>query len=98
MLFEVALGNKVKVIVMIGPVEDFKDKDMTALQSNLDLLKDAGISVVLKSNIHQKFAIMDQTIVWYGSINRLSFGNVEESVMRLESSNIANELLKSMDK
>jgi phosphatidylserine/phosphatidylglycerophosphate/cardiolipin synthase-like enzyme len=97
-LFEVALGNKVKVIVMIGPVEDFKDKDMTALQSNLDLLKDAGISVVLKSNIHQKFAIMDQTIVWYGSINRLSFGNVEESVMRLESSNIANELLKSMDK
>ena len=95
---EVALNNKVKVIVVTRPVEDFKDKDITTLRSSLDLLKDAGISIVFRSNIHQKFAIMDQRIVWYGSINLLSFGSAEESIMRLESPNIANELLKSIDK
>ena len=52
--------------------------------------------VVLKSNIHQKFAIMDQKVVWYGSINYLSYGNAEESVMRIESAHIASALLESI--
>ena len=95
---EIALGKQVKVIVVTRPVEDFKDKDLTALQTNLNLLKEAGVSIVLKSNIHQKFAIMDQRIVWYGSINLLSFGSADESIMRLESSNIAHELLKIIEK
>lgn len=43
--------------------------------------------------IHQKFTIVDQHIVWYGSINFLSFGSSEETIMRLESHEIANELL-----
>jgi len=57
-----------------------------------------GISIVFKSNIHQKFAVIDQKIVWYGSINLLSFGSAEESIMRLENLNIANELIKSVEK
>ncbi|KJR46711.1 hypothetical protein UF75_2894 [Desulfosporosinus sp. I2] len=40
----------------------------------------------------------NQRIVWYGSINLLSFGSAEESIMRLDSPNIANELIMSMDK
>jgi hypothetical protein len=41
---------------------------------------------------------MDQKIVWYGSINLLSFGSAEESIMRLESPNIANELMKTIER
>ena len=47
--------------------------------------------------IHQKFAIIDKKITWYGSINLLSFGYSEESIMRLESSSIAQELIGSID-
>jgi phosphatidylserine/phosphatidylglycerophosphate/cardiolipin synthase-like enzyme len=54
--------------------------------------------VAFKSNIHQKFAIMDQKVVWYGSINLLSYGSAQESIMRIESSNIANELMKSIER
>jgi len=32
-----------------------------------------------------------------GNINLLSFGSTEESIMRLENSNIANELIKDID-
>lgn len=64
----------------------------------LDFLRSSGVAVVFKSNIHQKFAVMDEKIVWYGSINLLSFGSAEESIMRLESSNIANELIRSITK
>jgi superfamily II DNA or RNA helicase len=92
-----ALDKKIRIIVVTRPPEDFKAEDRTALQNNLDLLKSKGISLVFKSNIHQKFAIMDQRMVWYGSINLLSYGSAQESIMRIESSNIANELIKSIE-
>lgn len=95
---EIAIGNKVRVIVVTRPVEQFTNKDMSALQLALDLLKDAGASLVFKANIHQKFAVIDEKVVWYGSINLLSFGTAEESIMRLESSNIGNELIRSIIK
>lgn len=90
-------GNNVKVIIMTRPREDFEEKDRSILQHTLDALKNEGVNILFKSNIHQKFAVLDERIVWYGSINLLSFGNAEESIMRLESSNIANELMKSID-
>jgi phosphatidylserine/phosphatidylglycerophosphate/cardiolipin synthase-like enzyme len=85
-------------MVVTSPVDDFNGMDITVLQSCLELLKNAGVRVVFRPNIHQKFAVIDQRIVWYGSINLLSFGSAEESIMRLESPNIANELIKIMEK
>ena len=93
-----AVSKQVKVIVITRPAEDFKEKDKTSLEITLNMLKNEGIYMVFKSNIHQKFAIIDQRIVWYGSINLLSFGSAEESIMRIESPNIANELMKSINK
>ena len=92
------LRNKIKVIIVTRSIEDFRSKDRTALLDTLEILKSAGISLVYKPNIHQKFAVMDQKIVWYGSINLMSFGSAEESIMRLESHNIANELIKNIER
>ncbi len=47
------------------------------------------------ASMHQKHAILDNRIVWYGSINLLSFGASKESIMRLVSRQIARELEKS---
>jgi hypothetical protein len=100
-----ALSRKVRITVITKPCEDFSRPDMGRfqneknslnLQHTFDILKNEGINLLFKSNIHQKFAIIDEWIVWYGSINLLSFGNTEESIMRLESSNIANELMRSI--
>jgi hypothetical protein len=61
-------------------------------------LQAAGVCLLFKTNIHQKFAVIDRKIVWYGSINLLSYGSAQESIMRLESPNIAQELLKDLGK
>lgn len=95
---QVAVQNKVTVTIVTRPVEDFEAKNRNALIEVLNLIEDIGIHLIFKTKIHQKFAIMDQKTVWYGSINLLSFGSAEESIMRLDSSNIANELIKSIDK
>lgn len=52
----------------------------------------------MKERIHQKFAVIDRRIVWYGSINLLSYGKGEESIMRFENLEIAEELLLELGK
>ena len=93
---ESAISKNVRVIVVTRPIEEYKSADQSALREILGLLKKNEIRVVLKPNIHQKFAIMDQKVVWYGSINYLSYGSAEESVMRIESAHIAGALLESI--
>jgi len=39
---------------------------------------------------------MDRKIIWYGSINFLSYGTAEESVMRIDSAHIASALQDSI--
>ncbi|MFO8084551.1 MAG: phospholipase D-like domain-containing protein, partial [Desulfobacterales bacterium] len=95
---KISTGKNVRVIVVTRPKEDFSLKEHDCLQNTLNLLTSSGINIVFKSNIHQKFAVMDQRVVWYGSINLLSYGSAQESIMRIESSSIANELMKSMQK
>ncbi len=60
------------------------------------LLKNMGVSVVCKSDFHQKFTVIDSKIVWYGSVNFLSFGKNEESIMRFSSFDIAIQLTDSI--
>ena len=54
--------------------------------------------MIVKEHLHQKFAVMDRRVVWYGSINLLSYGKSEESMMRFENREIAEELLMEMEK
>lgn len=63
----------------------------------LQTLTDANIHIITKPNIHQKFALIDQNVVWYGSINLLSFGSAEESIMRFENMEIAGKLLMAIE-
>jgi len=86
-------GNTgLSVIVVTRPSGNFKEHDRAVIDSCAEYLRSVNIHVILKPNIHQKFVIIDDRLVWYGSVNLLSFGSAEESIMRLESREIASEL------
>jgi superfamily II DNA or RNA helicase len=91
-LLAAALINGVSVTVITRPAENYKLAAQPDIFALIQTLADAGVKVIEKPNIHQKFAVIDQNIVWYGSINFLSFGRSEESVMRFENMEIAGEL------
>lgn len=50
-ILEFAIKNKVKVILVTRPIEDYQIKDISALQETFETLKDVGISLVYKTNI-----------------------------------------------
>ena len=90
------LKNQVKITIVTRPAHDFKEDRRISLEQIFKAVEETGVNLLFKSNIHQKFAIVDDKITWYGSINLLSFGYSEESIMRLESSSIAFELTESI--
>ncbi len=94
--FQEILKNQVGITIITRPAHDFKENRRSSLEQIFKTAEKIGICFIFRSNIHQKFAIIDDKITWYGSINLLSFGYSEESIMRLESSSIAYELADSI--
>ena len=88
--------NNVSITVVTRPPDDFKDKIKQIVIDCTEQLKQYGIKVICKSDFHQKFAIIDQSVVWYGSVNFLSFGTHEESIMRFENSDVAHQLMDTI--
>ena len=91
-VFSQTILNGVKLTVITRPPEDFKETEREAIKENTAILQNCGVNVVYKSDFHQKFTVIDNQIVWYGSVNFLSFGTNEESIMRFVSFDIAGEL------
>jgi len=91
---EAALAKRVSVVVVTRPADTYKEKNRLVLKESLSSLQASWVRLVFRANIHQKFAVIDQKVVWYGSINLLSYGSAQESLMRLASPNIAQELLQ----
>lgn len=86
----------VSVSVVTRPPDDFKDRNKNIVIDCTDQLKQYGINVIYKSDFHQKFTIIDQSTVWYGSVNFLTFGTHEESIIRFENSDVAHQLMDTI--
>lgn len=57
-------------------------------------MRQAGFYLKTVEESCEHFAIIDQEIVWYGNINILSKAKIEDSMMRVRSKDIANELME----
>jgi len=86
------MDRQVSVTIQTRPPEAFQGRAAVTAQEAIAILKTKGVTVHCLDHIHQKYAVMDDTIVWYGSINLLSFGKSQESIMRLVSSSVARAL------
>ena len=60
----------------------------------MDRLRKAGFEIKLVENDCEHYAIIDEEIVWYGSMNLLSKEDVDDNLMRVCSKEIAAELLE----
>ena len=95
-LLTIAKLKGVSVTVITRPPENFRESERETVNQNTEYLNQYGVKVKFKPDFHQKFVIADQNIVWYGSVNFLSFGSHEESVMRFENGEIAGQLMDTV--
>lgn len=56
-------------------------------------MRQAGFFIKSVEESCERFAIIDQNIVWYGNINILAKTKIEDSIMRVRSKEIVSELM-----
>ncbi len=96
--FLAAGAHGARGIVLTRPPESCSGASMQKVEAIIADLRNSGVKVIVKESIHQKCAVIDRRIVWYGSINLLSYGKAGESMMRFENQGIAEELLIELEK
>ena len=52
-----------------------------------------GIDVKIQTKLLYRYAVIDQSIIWYGNIEYLSYSMKDANALRVESPDIAGELL-----
>lgn len=87
-----AQGVKISVITI--PSVEYPDNRIELTKQLIDELRRVGIYVKEASGIHKHFTVIDKEIVWYGSMNMLSREKEDDNLMRVNSKEIADELLE----
>lgn len=84
----------VSLTVMTLSSENYPEDGREHHEELISILEKSGICVRMSSQCHERFAVIDKSLIWYGSMNLLSNAKEEDSLMRLESKSVAEELLQ----
>lgn len=53
-----------------------------------------GINVVIKAEVEERFAVIDDELVWHGGMNLLGKVDIWDNLMRIKNYQVAAELLE----
>ena len=84
----------VKLTVITLNPEGYPKEKIEDTKRLVEILKNCGVKIRLQEHMHEHFAIIDEEIVWYGSMNFLSRAKVDDNLMRVKSKDVAQELLE----
>ena len=90
------LGEKctfgIKVCIVTKPLANYKENSQRIVAKVTNELEQIGCEIVYKEEAYQKFGVIDKRIVWYGNIHILGYEKESETIMRIDSIEIAEEL------
>ena len=87
-----ALGVQITIVTWTPDSYGFGDAAYW-MQLHEDMCK-SGFYIKTVEESCERFAVIDQEVVWYGNINLLAKTKVDDSIMRVLSNEIAGELMK----
>ena len=93
LLLQSTVSRGVKITVHTND-DDTRRSEIAAA---VDTLQSAGAEVILHKDLQQRYAVLDERIVWYGNVDLLAFGRRDMDVLRFENADIGGELLSLTD-
>ena len=85
----------ISVMVLTLSPESYPEKRVEKTRELIEHLVGVGIKVIERSVMHEHYAVIDEEIVWYGSMNLLSGEKEDDNLMRVLSKDIAQELMET---
>jgi len=94
-IFEELLCRGVKIHIITRDPIDHDENIRHQATNEILYSKELGINIILlKGYHHRKIAIIDQNILWEGSLNILSYYSSKEIMRRIEGENFAKDMFK----
>ncbi|WP_295158105.1 DEAD/DEAH box helicase family protein [Selenomonas sp. AE3005] len=89
-----ALGDsKPKIMVITLPNDVYSDKQQSSAELNKKSLTEVGAIVKEQKDLNCHYAVFDDDLVWYGSMNFLSKEYDDDLLLRIRSELVVKELL-----
>ena len=57
-------------------------------------MQQVGINVITKAEVEERFAVIDEELVWHGGMNLLGKVDIWDNLMRIKNHQVAAELLE----
>jgi superfamily I DNA and/or RNA helicase len=95
--FRAMRSRNVEIRVYTKPINQQVGEMVNQAEVVIEQLRSIGIKVVERRSMHQKIAILDNTISWEGSLNILSHRDTAEHMRRLEGSSSIEEIVRNLE-
>lgn len=92
-LLEKAASSGVNVTIYTRPSDEYSQEQQESVNAAISLMESKGMTIVARKGLSQRYAVVDQRIVWYGNIDFLAFSRHDANAIRFENTDIAGELL-----
>lgn len=97
-LLEGKITLDLQVTVCTRASESYRPEQRNAVEELIEQLNERGIDVKAQKELLYRYAVIDQSIVWYGNIEYLSYNVADANALRFESPDTAGELLELWEK
>lgn len=87
------IRRKVRVIINTKPVEEQDDDYIWQAEECIKVLQLLGVEVLITGGHHRKLAIIDRQILYEGSLNILSQNDSCEIMRRIQSEQLAAQMI-----
>ena len=88
--------SDVVISVVTKQAEGYTESMQSMITAQLQRLVELGAKVIQREDVPQRFVVLDQRVVWFGSICPLGYSNKNDSIIRVEDVGLAAALLDRM--
>jgi hypothetical protein len=93
-LLQAALSASVQIQIHVKDADRLDAKYQADARDAIAMLEQSAITVIRHKTLQQRYAVLDKSVIWYGSVDLLAFGRKDTDVLRFENADIAGELLE----
>lgn len=83
----------IRITLCIREISEYSDKQKNYIVEIIEEMKNQGINVIQIKHNRYRFMIIDHKIVWYGGIDIFGGSYDDNSLIRVQNEELANELV-----
>ncbi len=95
--FRAMINKGIEIQIYTKPINEQMGRMEKQTEDVIEHLLDIGVKVTERSKMHEKIALLDNSIAWEGSLNILSHRDTKEQMRRFVGQTCIEEIIKNLE-